>query len=524
MEEVAIIGSGLSGLVTLKTALENGYTAKIFGRESTCGGLWKYQSPSEECPGYLKPQTNDNFVHPLNKSTVTNTAAFSTYFSDFHLEKSRGFLAHEEVLDYLTSYADHFKLHAYIQYDSNVIRLDKHNCQWQVTYQRNGQTLRENFKRVFVATGLFRYPRIPVFRNSDLFQGIFIHSSQVRDEKALFSGKRVLVIGGSFSGGELAYYALKANASHVFLVQSSDPSKKVWLWNRFEESAKGLIEWEHRITYENCVGLNGFFATLKDIVASIDGKSASEIPNFPEGLRCIVESKEFLKEQIDGGKLTVVKSTVSEFHEKGVTFSDGSALQNLDIVVAATGFRYNFPFLAHILDHEKPITFYRRMLPVEKCLDGLAFVMIAYSSINFPLAEMQARWLCHNFLPKKCIDNCGLLYSKTERQQMIEAVAKLTEAMGSSFCYIADKNPYQTMHEIANEINALPPDHKELLASPVRDDVELGVALYHGPFTTLRYRIASDRSTPQREAQIIKFAKDVMGSTFQSYVDKYMNI
>ena len=84
---------------------------------------------------------------------------------------------------------------------------------------------------------------------------------------------------------------------------------------------------------------------------------------------CIVESKEFMKEQIDGGKLTVVKSTVSEFHENGVTFSDGSALQNLDVVVAATGFRYNFPFLAHILDHEKPITFYKRMLPVEKYLD-----------------------------------------------------------------------------------------------------------------------------------------------------------
>ena len=80
---------------------------------------------------------------------------------------------------------------------------------------------------------------------------------------------------------------------------------------------------------------------------------------------------------------------------------------------------------------------------------------------------------------------------------MTEAVAKLTEEMGSSFFYIVDKNAYQTMHEIANEINALPPDHEALLASRY-EMTWSGSGSVPRPFTTLRYRIASDRSTPQR--------------------------
>ena len=167
--------------------------------------------------------------------------------------------------------------------------------------------------------------------------------------------------------------------------------------------------------------------------------------------------------------------------------SPWTRIKNLDIVVAATGFIYNFPFLAHILN--QPNTFYRRMLPVEKCLGhGLAFVMIAYTRINPPFAEMHAHWLCHNFLPKQYIDDCGFLYSEEKRPQMTEAIAKLAEELGdtSSYIYNVDMNPFKTMHELANEINALSSDHEALLASPVKGDVKWRVALYHAPFTTLR--------------------------------------
>ena len=134
---------------------------------------------------------------------------------------------------------------------------------------------------------------------------------------------------------------------------------------------------------------------MKDIATSIDFKSLDKIPDLSkDAIYILWIQKGFWKSKKDCGKLTVVKSTVSEFYEKTDTFSDGFKLSNIDIVVAATGFRCNFPFLAHFLDHETSIMFYKKIPPVEKCLDGVAFVMMIRTGLAVQFAEMLARWLC----------------------------------------------------------------------------------------------------------------------------------
>src|SRR5688572_25286364 len=89
MRRVGIIGAGISGLVTAKTLLEEGFEVTLFETEDEVGGVW---ARSRRYPGVHTQNPRDTYA-----------------FSDFTMPRSYPeFPSGEQVQAYLAAYADRF--------------------------------------------------------------------------------------------------------------------------------------------------------------------------------------------------------------------------------------------------------------------------------------------------------------------------------------------------------------------------------------------------------------------------------
>jgi len=101
---VCVIGAGISGLVTAKVLLEDGFDPLVFEKDAALGGVW---SPSRTYPGLCANNTRDTYA-----------------FSDHPYPPTAGmFPSAEQVRDYLGSYADRFGLRPRLRFRSEVLRV-----------------------------------------------------------------------------------------------------------------------------------------------------------------------------------------------------------------------------------------------------------------------------------------------------------------------------------------------------------------------------------------------------------------
>ena len=106
----------------------------------------------------------------------------------------------EELRDYLRSYAKTFDLNQSIRLQTPVRRIERDDGRWRVVTGDGGG---ESFDGVVVASGRFNRPRQPVIEGLEHFAGEVVHSFHYRGRDA-FRGKRVVVLGNSVSGTEIA--------------------------------------------------------------------------------------------------------------------------------------------------------------------------------------------------------------------------------------------------------------------------------------------------------------------------------
>lgn len=188
-KKVAIIGAGISGIASIKNALEAGLEPTAYERDSWIGGVWRYTE-------------DDRFT--IQKSTILNTSKHFSCFSDFPIPKDMpNYLPADRYQHYLEDYAEKFELTRRIRFNHRVDKIKEsrdyeETGRWEVHYvdelSENKQVCVEVYDFVMVCVGVYSQPYIPDIPSIKYFTGEMFHSEKYKTFKG-FEGKRVLVVG-----------------------------------------------------------------------------------------------------------------------------------------------------------------------------------------------------------------------------------------------------------------------------------------------------------------------------------------
>lgn len=172
MKTVAIIGGGISGLISIKCCLDAGLNPVCFEMTNDIGGLWNYDGNAVDGKASVM------------KSTVINTSKEFMAFSDFPPPADYpNYMHNTKLLEYFRMYAEKFHLVKYVRFRRRVNRIEPtddyaQTGSWLVhsinegEKDEHGETC-ERFDAVMLATGHHAHPSLVNFEGLDYFKGTF---------------------------------------------------------------------------------------------------------------------------------------------------------------------------------------------------------------------------------------------------------------------------------------------------------------------------------------------------------------
>lgn len=235
-KRIAIVGAGISGLLACKHAMEKGFKPTIFEArdDGVVGGVW---SETIDSTRLQTPKDQYRFLDFEWPDSVTET------FPD-----------HNQVLDYIVSYAVHHNILPQIRFGSKVVSIDYHhqhcssgsdeekddvlasasadhctrkafcNGKWRVVVQNVQHPEQPNevyeFDYVILCIGKFsdaaRIPHFPMNKGPEVFEGKVIHSMDYAamsnfHAAEFVKNKRVTVVGFQKSAVDIATEIARLN-------------------------------------------------------------------------------------------------------------------------------------------------------------------------------------------------------------------------------------------------------------------------------------------------------------------------
>ncbi|GAA5978123.1 hypothetical protein JCM10908_004237 [Rhodotorula pacifica] len=410
-----IIGAGASGLAAIQQALEAGLEPVCIEARSTVGGTWHFDETPGLCevsfdsegsahlrvPGEGKvgvPPAPNPIYHGLRTNTPT---PLMQYRGGPIFPTSVGlFCRHEDVFAYLEEFAE--PLLPYIRFNTRVQSL-RHTLpsdppaeippsdnlgpgregpperrRWiaelGTTQPGASDVYSEQFDAVFVANGKYTEAYIPRIHGLATFSGSLLHSRWYRSPEQ-FKNKDVLIVGSSASGSDIAREAGQYRATL---------------------RASGVAE----------ADLPRFYQSIR--TPKPFPSAGCEVPSSPNAAEVTV--------------VTQIKSISGE----AITFLDGKTINDVDIIMFATGFIYSYPFADATSEPFKSFPLTRPLtdtaaasslehqpsdenvagMRVHNLDDRLLFYLpdptlvvltAPYLVIPFPLAQIQARLAARHF-------------------------------------------------------------------------------------------------------------------------------
>jgi dimethylaniline monooxygenase (N-oxide forming) len=195
---VAVIGAGVSGLVSAVNMYKVGIQPIVFDKAADIGGMWNAD------------------IKPCWDSMRTNVSKFTTALADFSWPKDTSlFPSQRDVYVYLANYAQQSLPKDVFRLNTKVTNVSHSNNKWTVQYSTlSNDTHTEQFDFVIVSSGIFDCPHIPeniIDRSS--FHGTLIHSCDYRSPEHV-RGKRVILAGASMSAAQVAA-DMAVSAEHI---------------------------------------------------------------------------------------------------------------------------------------------------------------------------------------------------------------------------------------------------------------------------------------------------------------------
>ncbi|XP_071509384.1 dimethylaniline monooxygenase [N-oxide-forming] 4-like [Diadema antillarum] len=473
---VAVVGSGVSGLVSVKHCLEEGMEPVCFEREPCLGGIWVYDDKRPK--SYTRGALYD--------CLVLNSSKQMTNFSDFPYQKSGSpYIQGKEFIKYLKSYAAHFDLERHIRYSTEVLRVERApdfdlTGRWVVRSRgSDGEERREVYDAVMMCTGLYSERNVVEYPGQAEFEGKVLHSNEYRRADGLANGMNVLVVGGAHSAGDVA-------------VDTSRVSKKTYLSMRkgtwvLQRMAPGGIPRDmygnRRVNF-----LKPEWLRRKTLVDDI--YSRVNMDNL--GLKCTKKlfcSEVMVNDDIGSRAIcgaVVCKPGIDHFTKRGVVFTDGTVVDDLGLVVYATGYHLRAPTVDNdiICDGTKDLELYLYVFPPR--LKHKTFAAIGFAETmgaHGPVFEMQARYATRVFKGLAELPPLDVMLKDIQRRKniMLNRYGKYKNFFPAV--------PYQDM--VAERIGARPKFWPMLLTDPV-----IAFRMFFGPALPYTYRLVGPNTWP----------------------------
>ncbi len=318
--KVAIIGGGPTGIGVARELVEGGIEVDIYESESDFGGVWNGDAASGRTYRSL------HLISPR----------FNTQVADFPMpEEFPHYPDHRQMLAYVRSYARAFGLYERTHFNAPVTRLTPEGLGWRLS---SGAGHDAFYPLVVVCNGLQRVPRFPDMAGKGRFEGHTLHACDYKTSDQL-RDQRVLVVGGGNSGCDIAVDVIRtAQTVHhstrrgyyyqpKFIDGKPTPQWMMELGNKFPTKAETLAYIQEVFRF-----------------AGFDGADYGlPRPDYPlDGAHPVMNS--LLLYHIGHGDIAP-RPDVSGFEGRRVLFDDGSSGE-FDVILYATGYRRDFPFLA----------------------------------------------------------------------------------------------------------------------------------------------------------------------------------
>lgn len=371
-----VIGGGWSGLFSLKYLLAEGLDAHLYEGRSNIGGVWNY-SDSESVGGVYKS------AHATSSKTFLHA-------SDFPMPHSMGeFPAHEDVLAYLHSYADHFNLWPNIHLNCKVARVEP---RWHITLSDESKIIDCDY--LVICSGQHQISNDP--RDShpfNQFTGTISHSITYKSPfHEQFENKRILVVGGGETGSDLAVELSATIAKRVYM------SIREGQWFQ----ARVLGQQPADVMYTMLMRLSGYYNNVlvrswkRMFFVPMWGSGGTGVPEWApkvEFLHGFINKSRDVVDHVALGRV-IPKRGITKIEGQWITFAQEENPVEIDHILLCTGYRWTHPFFPNTDIHD----LYK--LVFASGVDGtLAFVGTArpvFGSIP-ALAELQARWMAAVF-------------------------------------------------------------------------------------------------------------------------------
>lgn len=255
---VGIIGAGPSGMAALRafeSARQKGAAIPdimCFEKQNDWGGQWN-SSWRIGLDAHGEPVHSSMYRH-LWSNGPKECLEFSDYSFDEHFGRPISSFPPREVLfDYIKGRVEKSDVRKYVQFNT-VARHTSWNENTQeftlsVEDLATGATTEHVFDKLIVSTGHFSFPNVPEFAGIGSFPGEVLHAHDFRGAER-FAGKRLLMIGASYSAEDIGMQAHKMGAGSVTFSYRSSPMGFDWpqntverpLVSRFEGSTAHFID------------------------------------------------------------------------------------------------------------------------------------------------------------------------------------------------------------------------------------------------------------------------------------------
>ena len=243
-----------------------------FEKESSHGGLWREDKTSvlvNNEQDESATTTAAGSKPPMYEGMWCNSAKEGLEFFDYTFDEHFGcalptYIQRGPILDYMsarvTRNSPHF-FEKYVTFNTEVtyVTYDESNETFSATIKNviSGEEETSTYDKVVYAGGLHTKAFIPPILKPKLqpFKGTLIHSSEVGKVKDSVQGKRILVVGGSYSAEDITLTSIKLGAEKIYISSRSIGNNvvaltDVWPLDKVEHIKETVV---HGVDDDNCI-------------------------------------------------------------------------------------------------------------------------------------------------------------------------------------------------------------------------------------------------------------------------------